>query len=70
MPQDLKREIGDEVLSETVKSCSSIVEGITGDGGDGGSLKELMPKEAKVHKAEVKLKAYIVEYMVVNWGYP
>ena len=77
-PQDLKREIGDEVLSETAKSCSSVVEGIIGDGGDGGSLKELMPEEAKVCKAEVKLKAYILERMVVkqsksgslNWGYP
>ena len=65
-PQDLKREIGDEVLSETVKSCSSVVEDITGDGGDGGSLKELTPEEAKVRKAEVKLKAYIVEHMVVK----
>ena len=65
-PQDLKREIGDEVLSETEKSCSSVVEGITGYGGDSGSLKELMPKEAKVRKVEVKLKAYIAEHMVVK----
>ena len=66
MPQDLKREIRDEVLSETAKSCSSVVEGITGDGGDSGSLKELTPEEAKVRKAEVKLKAYIAEHMVVK----
>ena len=65
-PQDLKREIGDEVLSATVKSSSSVVEGITGDWGDGRSLKELMPEEAKVCKAEVKLKAYIAEHMVVK----
>ena len=65
-PQDLKREIGDEVLSETAKSCSSVVEGISGDGGDGRSLKELTPKEAKVCKAEVRLKAYLVEHMVVK----
>ena len=36
-PQDWKREIGDEVLS--AKSSSSVVEGMTGDGGDGSSLK-------------------------------
>ena len=65
-PQDLKREIGDEILSVTVKSCSSVVEGITGDGGDDNSLKELMPEEAKVRKAEGKLKAYIAEHMVVK----
>ena len=65
-PQDLKREIGDEVLSVTVKSYSSVVEGITGDGGDGRSLKELMPEEAKVRKVEVKVKAYIAEHMVVK----
>ena len=65
-PQDLERETGDEVLSGTAKSCSSVVEGITGDGGDSGSLKELTPKEAKVCKAEVKFKAYIVEHMVVK----
>ena len=29
-------------------------------------MKELMPEEAKIHKAEVKLKAYIAEYMVVK----
>ena len=66
MPQDLKREIGDEVLSVTAKSSSSVVEGISGDGGDGSSLKELMPQEAKVRKAEVRLKAYIAEHMVVK----
>ena len=56
MPQDLKREIGDEVLFLTAKSSSSVVEGITCDGGDRSSLKELTPEEAKVRKAEVKLK--------------
>ena len=66
MPQDFKREIGDEVLFVTAKSFSSVIEGISGNGGDGSSLKELMPEEAKVHKVEVKLKAYIVEHMVVK----
>ena len=65
-PQDLKREIGDKVLSVTAKSSSSVVEGITGDGDDGSSLKELMPEEAKVCNAEVKLKVYIAEHMVVK----
>ena len=66
MPQDLKREIGDEVLSATAKSSSSVVEGISGDGGDSSYLKELMPDEAKVRKAEVRLKAYRAEHMVVK----
>ena len=51
---------------QTATSSYSVVEGSTGDGGDGSSLKELMPEEAKVHKAEVKLKAYIAEDMVVK----
>ena len=65
MPQDLKRDIGDEVLFATVKSSSS-VEGITDDVGDSSSLKELMSEEAKVCKVQVKLKVYIVEHMVVK----